>query len=102
MNRIISWGEVRLGLRLIVKQPILSLTIILALATGICFATMGYTFREELVNGRLPYQAGDRIARVYVLNRDGNRIDLDLERYRTLRDRATSFEHVGAFAGRPF
>ena len=44
MNLPISLGEVRLGLRLIVKQPILSLTIILALATGICLATMGFTF----------------------------------------------------------
>ena len=95
-------GEVRLGLRLIVKQPILSLTTILALATGICFATMGFTFREEIVNGRLPYQAGDRMARLYVWNRDDGRIDLDLERYRALRDRATSFEHLGAVGGRPY
>src|SRR5688572_21971473 len=102
MSRIISWGEVRLGLRLIVKQPILSLTIILALATGICFATMGFTFREELVNGKLPYQAADRMVRVYVLNRDGGRLDLDLERYRALRDRAASFEHIGAVGVRPF
>ena len=102
MNRFISMGEVRLGLRLIVKQPILSLTIILALATGICFATMGFTFRDELVNSQLPYQAGDRFARFLVFNRDGGRLDLDLERYHALRDRATSFEHVGAVGGRPF
>ena len=44
MNRLISSGEVRLAFRLIVKQPILSATIILALATGICLATMGFTF----------------------------------------------------------
>jgi putative ABC transport system permease protein len=102
MNRFISMAEVRLGLRLIVKQPILSFTTILALATGICFATMGFTFREEIVNGRLPYQAGDRMARLYVWNRDDGRIDLDLERYRALRDRATSFEHLGAVGGRPY
>jgi len=35
MNRVISWGEVRLGLRLILKQPVLSATIILALATAV-------------------------------------------------------------------
>jgi putative ABC transport system permease protein len=102
MNRLISLGEARLALRLIAKQPILSATIILALATGICFATMGFTFRDELLNSTLPYQAGPRIARVYVLNRDGARLDLDLERYRALRDRATSFEHVGAVSSRPF
>ena len=66
-------GEVRLGLRLIVKQPILSLTIILALATGICFATMGFTFRDEMVNSTLPYQAGDRFARFIVFEPRGGR-----------------------------
>ncbi|HYE86157.1 MAG TPA: FtsX-like permease family protein [Vicinamibacterales bacterium] len=102
MNRLISWGEVRLGLRLIVKQPILSVTVILALATGICFATMGYTFREELVNGSLPYAAGDRFARIFALTREGARVDLDIERYQAIRERATSFEYVGAVAVRPF
>jgi hypothetical protein len=63
MHRYISLGEIRLGLRLIAKQPILSITIILALATGICAATIGFTFREEMVNSRLPYAAGDRFAR---------------------------------------
>ena len=91
MNRIISLGEVRLGLRLIVKQPILSITIILALATGICLATMGFTFREAMVNGQLPFQAGDRFARFNVLNREGGRIDLDLARYHAFRDRAATF-----------
>lgn len=102
MNRLISIGEVRLAFRLIVKQPILSATIILALATGICFATMGFTFWDELVNSALPYQAGERFARLYVLNRDGGRVDLDLDRYHAFRDRATTLEHVGAVGVRPF
>jgi predicted permease len=102
MGRVISTGEVRLALRLIVKQPILSITIVLALAVGICLATMGFTFRDELVNSTLPYHAGDRMARIYVLNRDGARLDLDLVRYHALHDHATSFEHIGATAGRPF
>ena len=102
MGRLISMGEVRLGLRLIAKQPILSITIILALATGICLATMGFTLRDEIVNGSLPYQAGDRMARLYVLNRDGGRLDLDLARYHSFRDRAATFEHVGAVGPRPF
>ena len=68
MGRLISMGEVRLGLRLIVKQPILSITIILALATGICLATMGFTVRDAIINSSLPYQAGDRMARLYVMD----------------------------------
>lgn len=102
MNRVISWGEVRLGIRLIAKQPILSITIVLALATGICFATMGYTLRDELLHGRLPYEAGDRFARIFALTRNGARVDLDVERYQAIRERGTSFEYVGAVTVRPF
>ena len=102
MNRFISLGEIRLGLRLIVKQPILSITIILALATGVCLTTIGFTFREEIVNGRLPYQAGDRFARVYVLSREGNPVEPTIEQYHAIRDRSLSFEHVGAGGVRSF
>ena len=34
--------------------------------------------------------------------REGGRIDLDPERYHAFRDRASSFEHLGAFGARPF
>lgn len=102
MNRFISLGEIRLGLLLIVKQPILSATVVLALATGICLATMGFTFRDELLNSTLPYRAGERMARLEAFNRDGQRLDIDLERYQAFRDRAQTFAHVGAVAGRPF
>src|SRR5215213_5705761 len=95
MKHMMSMGEVRLALRLIAKQPILSLTIILALATGICVATIGFTFRDELVNATLPYAAGDRFARIFGLDRDGSRLNLDIERYHLIRDRAKSFEFVG-------
>jgi predicted permease len=101
MNRLISLGEVRLGLRLIVKQPILSLTIILALATGICLATMGFTLREAVVNSSLPYRAGDRFVRIFVLDR-GGRTDPGVELYHALRDRSTALELVAAASGRPF
>ena len=102
MNRFISLGEVRLGLRLIVKQPVLSATVVLALATGICLTTMGFTFRDELLNSTLPYRAGERMARLFAFNRDGQRLDIDLERYHAFRDRAETFAHVGAVTGRPF
>jgi predicted permease len=102
MSRVISMGEVRLSLRLIVKQPILSATVVLALATGICLATMGFTFRDELVNATLPYAAGARFARIEAQDRERSRLEIDPERYHAFRDRAVSFEHVGAFGARPF
>lgn len=102
MNRIISWGEVRLSLRLIARQPILSATIVLALATGICLATMGFTFRDELANAALPYAAGERFMRIEAQDRDRGRIDIDPARYHAFRDRAQTFEHIGAVGVRPF
>jgi predicted permease len=102
MNRLISLGDVRLSLRLIAKQPILSATIIMALATGICLVMIGFTFREVIVNRTLPYQAGDRFARFIAFDRDGHRIAPDIERYHAFRDRATSFEHVGTVVERVF
>ena len=102
MNRLLSMVEVRLGVRLIAKQPILSATIIMALATGICLAMIGFTFRDLLLNYTLPYAAGDRFARLIAFDRDGDRIDPDVERYHAFRDRAASFEHVGAAVQRSF
>jgi putative ABC transport system permease protein len=102
MNRFVSWGEVRLAVRLIVKQPVLSGTIVLALATGICLTTMGFTLREALVNSVLPYQAGDRFIRVFLYDKDG-RTDPGVELYHALRDRAAAtVELVAAASGRPF
>jgi predicted permease len=98
----ISSGEFRLGLRLIVKQPILSATVILSLATGICLATMGFTLREALLNSTLPYQAGDRFVRINLLTEHGARLDPDLDLYHAYRDGTTTLEHVGVASGRPF
>jgi putative ABC transport system permease protein len=102
MKRVFSWGELRLALRLILKQPILSSTIILALATGIGLATMGFTFREVMVHGQLPFTNGERFARFNVYDREGGRIDLDLARYHLFLEKAATFEHVGAVGSRPF
>ncbi len=99
MNRLISIGEVRLAFRLIVKQPDPLRHHHPGPRDRHCLATMGFTFRDELVNSTLPYQAGERFARLYVLNRDGGRLDLDLERYHAFRDQAATFEHVGAVGG---
>ena len=95
-------GEVRLGLRLIVKQPVLSATIILALATGIGLATMGFTLREAMVNATLPFANGDRFARLNAYDREGGLIALDLPRYHLFREKASAFEHLGAVGSRPF
>ena len=96
MSRWITLSEVRLGLRLIAKQPILSVTVVLALATGIGLATIGFTLREALLNGQLPFANGDRFVRLVLHSEAEDNVDLDLEAYHAIRDTSTSFAHLGA------
>ena len=86
MRRWITLSEVRLGLRLIAKQPILSITIVLALATGIGLATIGFTLREALLNGQVPFANGDRFVRLVLHSEAEDNVDLDLEAYHAIRD----------------
>src|SRR5688572_33347538 len=59
MSRWITASEIRLAMRLIAKQPVLSLTIVLALATGVCLATIGFTLRDGMLYSSLPFANGD-------------------------------------------
>jgi putative ABC transport system permease protein len=96
MSRWITLSEVRLGLRLIAKQPILSITIVLALATGIGLATIGFTLREAILNGQLPFANGDRFVRLVLHSEADDNVQLDLAAYHAIRDTSKSFVHVGA------
>ena len=80
----------------------LSFTIVLALATGIAMATMGFTVLESLLYGQLPYANGDRFVRIGVFDREGGRGALDLARYQLLLSSTTTLEHVGAVGPQPF
>ncbi|MEM7349519.1 MAG: ABC transporter permease [Acidobacteriota bacterium] len=93
----ISWTEVKLGLRLIRKQPILAATTILALAMGIAVATTAFTFVDVLHHGELPFAGGDRFVRLEVRTVPaGWSRSLDLERHHLFKA-ADSFEHFGAY-----
>lgn len=94
-----SGSEVRLALRLIKKQPIMALTVVLALAMGIGMATTGFNFLDAAVYGELPFDGGDRFARVEVRSvPDGRATSLDLARYQLFQD-ADSFQYFGAADG---
>lgn len=79
----ITGSELRLGIRLIKKQPILAATSILALAMGISVATTGFSVMDNILNGKLPFAGGERFVRVEIQTvPDGWYASLDLERYR--------------------
>ena len=94
-------SDLRSGVRLLAKQPIVSLTSVFALALGIALATAGFTAARALLWSRLPYPAADRIVRIYAYEAPGgDRTGLDLVRYELLQARAEIFEHVGAAGNR--
>jgi predicted permease len=96
MSRWITLSEVRLALRLVAKQPILSLTIVLALAIGIGLATVGFTLREAMLYGQLPFANGDRFVRLVLHSDADDNVEVDLDGYHAIRDTSKSFVHLGA------
>jgi predicted permease len=102
MSRWITASEIRLALRLIAKQPVLSSTIVLALATGVCLATVGFTLREAVLYSPLPFANGDRFVRLVMHSEAEDNVEVDLDGYRAIRDTSKAFVHVGAEGGAEF
>ena len=102
LSPLITASEIRLALRLIVKQPVLSSTIVLALATGVCLATVGFTLREAVLNSSLPFANGDRFVRLVMHSDAEDNVELDLDGYHAIRDTSNTFLHLGAEGGAEF
>ena len=102
MTRWITASELRLALRLIAKQPVLSLTIVLALATGVCLATIGFTLREAVLYSPLPFANGDRFVRLVLHSEAEDNVEVDLDGYHAIRDTSKTFVHLGAEGGAEF
>jgi putative ABC transport system permease protein len=102
MRRWITATEIRLALRLIAKQPILSLTIVVALATGVCLAIIGFTLREAVLYSSLPFANGDRFVRLVMHSDAEDNVEVDLDGYHAIRDTSKAFVHLGAEGGAEF
>ena len=102
MRRWIAATEIRLALRLIARQPVLSLTIVIALATGVCLATIGFTLREAVLNSSLPFANGDRFVRLVMHSDAEDNVEVDLDGYHAIRDTSKTFVHLGAESGSEF
>jgi len=91
-------ADVRLGFRILVRQPFTALTTIIALAVGIGLATVGFATMEALMYSRLPFEGGDRFVRIApITQRDGTNTNTRLlpEDYARLAD-APGLVHLGA------
>ena len=97
-----SPSELALALRLIRKQPILTLTAVLALAVGIGLATTGFAFLDMIWRARLPFAGGDRVVMVTAFEEpSGMRVALSRERFETLRRGVPALQHLGGIANSP-
>src|SRR5215210_2486392 len=67
----ISAAELRLAVRLLRRQPVVTVTTVLALAVGIGMATTGFTLLDSVLFSRLPYPNGDRFVVVEVYTEPG-------------------------------
>ena len=93
--------DLRLGLRLMARQPILTLTATVSLAVGIALATVGFAFMEAVLFSRLPFQNGDRFVQLRVFEEPRHvPARLAPESYAALCAGATTLEHLGALAPR--
>ena len=93
----ISAAELRLAVRLLRRQPVVTLTTVLALAVGIGMATTGFTLLDSVLFSKLPYPNGERFVLVEVHTEpEAQRSTVEAERFRFFRERASTFEHLGA------
>ena len=93
---VLSATDLIQSLRRLRKRPLMTATVIFALAVGIATATLGFAMFEAVALAELPFDDGDRYVRFQVYGNDGSR-SLDPELYRLVAgDVGTLFDHVGA------
>jgi len=102
-NRWISAVEVRLALRLMRKQPVMTLTSVVALGLGIAIVAGAFSLFQQVLYGELPFSDGDRWVVIETYAEESReRLPLDLERLRSFRESAPAFVYIGASGGSQF
>ena len=97
MSRLFSTSDIILGLRLIRKEPLLTFSVVLALATGIGMATTGFTLLEAVLWARLPFAGGEQFVLVTAFQEpDARRASIEPDRLLAFREGIPALSHVGA------
>jgi predicted permease len=98
MRAGMSWIDLRLAVRMLVRYPGLTCVGVIGMACGIAIAAAAFTITHDLVDPTLPLENGDRI--VSIVSWDTathNREQRTLSDFGTWRDQLESMEDVGAF-----
>jgi putative ABC transport system permease protein len=100
LRDVVSSTDLRLGVRLMYRQPILTVTAVVSLTVGIALATVGFAFMEALLYSRLPFEGGDRFVQLQALEQPaGSAARLTLDEYTVLAAQASKLEHLGGVTG---
>jgi hypothetical protein len=60
----VSWLDWKLGARMLLKQPALTIIAGLSLAAAIAIGVVGFEVADELLYKRLPFDDGSRVVRL--------------------------------------
>jgi predicted permease len=97
----VSWLDFRLAFRMLVRFPGLTLVAGLAIAFAIAVGAGTFEFARDFVFPRMPFDGGDRVVEVGLLNIEtGNADRRLLHDFEMWRDELESVRELGAF--RPF
>src|SRR5881398_1332059 len=101
MNQLTS--DIRSGLRLLVRYPILSLVAVLTLGLGIGLGTTVFCVVNGALFKGLPFPDADRIVALVATNRSQQQPlqPISSQDLAVLQERQTAFEHIGAYTFAP-
>lgn len=95
-------SQLRVGFRLLRKQPGLSATAVLSLALGIGLSATAFGVVQQALFGTLPVDDGDRFVSLEIRDtRAAASVELGRERLASLRTRTDAFEQIGALTTAP-
>lgn len=90
-----SWLEVRLALRLVLKQPVMTVTAVAALGIGIGIAAGAFSVFQQSLYSTLPFENGDRWVVIQSYSTEsGRRSRMDRARLESFRASASAFEYI--------
>lgn len=94
----LSWMDVKLGFRMLVKHPGLTLVGTIAMAFAIAIGAAAFEFLDQVVHPTLPLHEGSRIVGIRLWHAAANGVEEQaLYDYTTWRGRIQSIEDLGVF-----
>ena len=93
-----SWLDFRLGFRMLVKYPGITVVGSLALALAIAVGALAFELGAKVINPNLPLPDGDRVVALRLWNVSGNTVESQaLFDFLNWREQLKSVQHLGAY-----